>query len=604
MEMDHYIAAQEYLVKSISIVDQILDRIPIFWRKDYVARTRRATARELLDRSMNMIQPGYLKIDASENSDGTKFFKATYRLAVSAELATDIYTLRDVLIRTFEDCLSRPTVLMLETSKAKTWHAANCKITDALMEAVVSASAESGSKIHFGSRGNALLKDTVAWIPLRAGDYRGGIYVTCLPGESPFSEKEMEFLTVVGVIANRTLDQLGNRRREEVQTARIQEFHGMIGASKAIREVYSHIEMAAGNTATVLIEGESGTGKELVAKAIHQTSARAKGPFIPVDCGAIPDTLIEAELFGAKKGAYTDAVADRPGLFEVADRGTIFLDEIANTTPAVQVKLLRVLQEREVRRIGEVKGRTVDVRLIAATNGNLDTLSKEGRFRKDLLYRLKVLHIIVPPLRQRRDDIAMLAHAFLDRLNTANGTKKTFATGVTAELLPHSFPGNVRELQNAVERAFFLAKGARINRIPLETEGPPALNNEVQSWFNEIVAGRKNFWSHVHDRYKQRDIPREKVIALVDLGLKSTRGSYKNMASMLNLKGPEYSCAGCARFSNCRRLPLGGGERFGFGARSERRRSLPRLAERSVYIAVATRANPFNILPSHSRTHL
>ena len=193
-----------------------------------------------------------------------------------------------------------------------------------------------------------------------------------------------------------------------------------------------------------------------------------------------------------------------------------------------------------MRRIGETKGRTVDVRLIATTHANLDTLSKEGRFRKDLLYRLKVLHITVPPLRQRREDIPMLAHAFLDRLNTANRTKKTFASGVTAELITHSFPGNVRELQNAVERAFFLAKGTSIKRIALDTESTPAVNNEVQSLFNELVEGRKHFWPHVHDRYKQRDIPREKVLALVDFGLKSTRGSYKNMASMFNLKGRDY----------------------------------------------------------------
>lgn len=134
----------------------------------------------------------------------------------------------------------------------------------------------------------------------------------------------------------------------------------------------------------------------------------------------------------------------------------------------------------------------------------------------------------------------MLAHTFLDRLNTANRTKKTFAPGVTAELLTHPFPGNVRELQNAVERAFFVTKGTKINRIDLQTEDFPAINNEVQSWFQEIVDGRKNFWSHVHDRYKKRDIPREKVIALVDFGLKSTHGSYKSMASMFNLKGPDY----------------------------------------------------------------
>ena len=446
--------------------------------------------------------------------------------------------LLDLWSRTFEDFLGRAVIVMIETRDGPMWRSVRTKLSDDFTRRVALLSKRAGNKIYFG--GSTRTKDTLAWIPLLASDHRGGIYVTCLPGESPFSEKEMEFLTVVGVIANRMLEQLCNRPKEEVQTARIQEFHGMIGASKAIREVYSHIEIAAGNTATVLIEGESGTGKELVAKAIHQASARAKGPFIPVDCGALPDTLIEAELFGAKKGAYTDAVADRAGLFEVADRGTIFLDEIANTTPAVQAKLLRVLQEREVRRIGETKGRAVDVRLIAATNGNLDALSKEGRFRKDLLYRLKVLHITVPPLRQRREDIPMLAHAFLDRLNTANRTKKTFAQGVTAELITHSFPGNVRELHNAVERAFFLAKGASIKRIPLETESTPTLNTEVQSMFNELVEGRKKFWDDVHYPYKQRDIPRDKVIALVDFGLKSTRGSYKNMASMFNLKGRDY----------------------------------------------------------------
>ena len=350
----------------------------------------------------------------------------------------------------------------------------------------------------------------------------------------------MEFLTILGRIASSALEKVLHREVESIKVKQISEFHGIIGVSNPIREVYSQIEVAAGNTATVLIEGESGTGKELVAKAIHETSQRAKGPFVAVDCGAIPETLIEAGLFGAKKGAYTDAVADRPRLFEAADRGTIFLDEISNTTPAVQAKLLRVLQEREVRRIGETRGRIVDIRLIAATNANLDALAQEGRFRKDLLYRLKVLHIIVPPLRNRRDDIPMLAHAFLDRLNTTNKAKKQFASGVTAQLSTHTFPGNVRELQNAVERAFFLAKGPTIKEIVLDARSDAASTNEVRSWFKELVEGRKNFWSAVHDRYKQRDIPRDKVVALVDLGLRSTRGSYKDMASMFHLKGPEY----------------------------------------------------------------
>ena len=166
--------------------------------------------------------------------------------------------------------------------------------------------------------------------------------------EPPFTEKEIELLTMMGTIGSSALRRLETRGAQENETGDITEFHGIIGASKPIKAVYSQIRMAGGNAATVLIEGESGTGKELIARAIHAAGERAKGPFIPVDCGAIPETLIEAELFGAKKGSYTGAVADRAGLFEAANGGTIFLDEISNTTSALQAKLLRVIQEREV----------------------------------------------------------------------------------------------------------------------------------------------------------------------------------------------------------------------------------------------------------------
>jgi transcriptional regulator with PAS, ATPase and Fis domain len=315
----------------------------------------------------------------------------------------------------------------------------------------------------------------------------------------------------------------------------------MIGASKAIREVYSLTQIAANNTATVLIEGESGTGKELVARAIHAAGPRAKEAFIAVDCGAIPEGLIEAELFGAKRGSYTGALADRAGLFEAANRGTIFLDEISNTPPALQAKLLRVIQEREIRRIGETKGRPIDVRLIVASNMNLEQLVAQGRFRKDLLYRLKVLYIKVPPLRVRREDIPMLAHAFLQKLNAANKTKKYCAPGVINQLAAQSFPGNVRELQNAIERAFFSSKGTVISAIPVENQTATAVqHDEIESWFNDLSEGRKNFWSEVHSRYKSRDISREKVVALLDLGLRSSGGSYKVLASKFHLKRHEY----------------------------------------------------------------
>jgi len=260
-----------------------------------------------------------------------------------------------------------------------------------------------------------------------------------------------------------------------------------------------------------------------------------------VDCGAIPEALIEAELFGAKKGSYTGAVADRPGLFEAAHRGTIFLDEISNTTPALQAKLLRVIQEREVRRIGETKDRPIDVRLIVASNMNLETLTAEGKFRKDLLYRLRVLYVKLPPLRGRRDDIPMLAHAFLQKLNAANKSKKYFAPGILSHLANQNFPGNVRELQNAIERAFFSAKGSVISDVPLDAEVKTGVDHdEVQTWFKDLSEGRRDFWSAVHNRYKRRDISREKVVALVDLGLRSTHGSYKTLASRFKLKESDY----------------------------------------------------------------
>jgi DNA-binding NtrC family response regulator len=300
--------------------------------------------------------------------------------------------------------------------------------------------------------------------------------------------------------------------------------------------------MASGNTATVLIEGESGTGKELVARAIHAAGTRAKEQFIAVDCGAIPEGLIEAELFGAKKGSYTGAVADRSGLFEAANKGTLFLDEISNTTPALQAKLLRAIQERKVRRIGETKDRMIDVRLIVASNRSLESLAQSGHFRKDLLYRLKVLQIHMPALRDRRDDVPMLAHAFLQRLNAANKTKKCFAAGVVDQLSAQDFQGNVRELQNVIERAFFMAKGIVITAVPVETlsSKSSAPIDEVQTWFEDIKEGRKDFWSDIHNRYKRRDISREKVVAFVDFGLRSTRGSYTTMASLFRLKETEY----------------------------------------------------------------
>ncbi|MFQ5657902.1 MAG: sigma-54-dependent transcriptional regulator [Candidatus Methylomirabilales bacterium] len=228
---------------------------------------------------------------------------------------------------------------------------------------------------------------------------------------------------------------------------------GLIGRSPKMIELYKLISKVASVSGTVLISGESGTGKELVARTIHRTSDRAGKPFLTINCGAIPELLLESELFGHVKGAFTGAVANKAGLFEVADGGTVFLDEVGETSLALQVKLLRVLQDRIFRRVGGTEDIEVDVRVIAATNQNLQELIRKGHFREDLFYRLNVIPVDLPPLRERREDIPLLAMNFLAKYSEE--TKRTIK-GVSPEamepLLRYDWPGNVRELENAVER--------------------------------------------------------------------------------------------------------------------------------------------------------
>jgi DNA-binding NtrC family response regulator len=234
----------------------------------------------------------------------------------------------------------------------------------------------------------------------------------------------------------------------------------LIGASAAMARVKEIIGKVAVTDSPVLIEGESGTGKELVAAAIHRLSARGKGPFIPVNCSAIPRDLLESEFFGHVRGAFSGAVADALGLFRGANEGTIFLDEIAELPPELQVKLLRVLQEMQVRPVGSTKAYPVDVRIIAATNRNLEQAMNTGAFRQDLFYRLNVIRIVLPPLRERRDDIPALVNHFVRRFNKRfRRDVKGISPDALAALGTYDFPGNVRELENLIERAF--AMGAR-----------------------------------------------------------------------------------------------------------------------------------------------
>jgi len=263
----------------------------------------------------------------------------------------------------------------------------------------------------------------------------------------------------------------------EVQALRRQlrqkgSFGRLVGNSPAIRGVYRTIEQAAPTSASVLVWGESGTGKELVAQTIHQLSPRAAFAFVAINCAAIPETLLESEIFGHEKGAFTGAFERRQGCFELAHRGTIFLDEIAEMTPATQVKLLRVLQERTFRRLGARQETAVDVRVVAATNSDPTEAVKAGKLREDLFYRLNVFAVELPPLRDRREDLGLLAESFLAEFNERNGKAVRAVSPAAMRVLEqHSWPGNVRELRNVIERATILAPGEFIEPEQL----PPTL---------------------------------------------------------------------------------------------------------------------------------
>ncbi len=258
-------------------------------------------------------------------------------------------------------------------------------------------------------------------------------------------------------------------------------FSGIVARSHAMQRIFRLIDQLRDNDATVLITGESGTGKELVARAIHDRSHRAKGPFVVVNCGALPNELLESELFGHVRGAFTGAIRDKPGRFELAEGGTIFLDEIGDLPKNLQVKLLRVLQERTFERLGDPHTRRVDARIIAATHIDLARAVAEDRFREDLYYRLRVVPIVVPPLRERRDDIELLVHHFLPKIGRERGRSLRLSPSTMRTLLSHSWPGNVRELQNALEYATAVCEGqtVHVTDIPAEigraTRGVSAL---------------------------------------------------------------------------------------------------------------------------------
>ncbi len=317
---------------------------------------------------------------------------------------------------------------------------------------------------------------SIACVPLRRKQQQiGAIYLDSVSRRGRFTPNHLPFLSAVANQAAVALENAElyqslrdeNRRlRSEVQ--RMHGFEGIIGQSAAIREVFETMTRVLDTNVTVMLTGESGTGKELVARAIHYNGERKDKPFVAVFCGSLPEELLESELFGHKKGAFTGATSDKKGLFEAANGGTVFLDEVSELSPRMQTSLLRVLQEGEIKRVGDETMRHVDVRILSATNRPLEGLIEGNEFREDLFYRLNTIEIVLPPLRQRRSDIPLLANHFLDKYAVGS---RSYVKGLSADALSalriYPWPGNVRELENTIERAVVLSKGESIEAIDL-----------------------------------------------------------------------------------------------------------------------------------------
>lgn len=299
----------------------------------------------------------------------------------------------------------------------------------------------------------------------------GALSVDKLFSENISFEEDVRLLTIISSMVSQAvrIHQLYEKEKEKLRTENIRlknelkkKFHpeNIIGECKRMQDVYASIELVSQTRATVMLRGESGTGKELVAHAIHYNSERADKPFIKISCAALPETLLESELFGYQKGAFTGANTTKPGRFEMAHGGTLFLDEIGDISPSTQVKLLRVLQEREFERLGGTQTIQVNVRLITATNKDLEKEMRAGKFREDLYYRLNVVPIFLPSLAERREDIPLLVNHFLEKSNQENGKNIQYISQSALDyLMNYSWPGNVRELENTIERAVILCQG-------------------------------------------------------------------------------------------------------------------------------------------------
>ena len=335
----------------------------------------------------------------------------------------------------------------------------------------------------------------------------------------PFKIDEIK-LVIKKSLDKKVLEKENTRLKKELETK--YGFENIIGTSNSIQQIFALINRVSELKVNVLVSGESGTGKELVARAIHYSGSRKDGPFIPVNCGAIPETLIESEFFGHAKGAFTGATRDKKGLFEEADGGTIFLDEIGDLPVHLQVKLLRVLEEKKVRPLGKTEPVNIDVRIISATNKNLEQEIMDSKFREDLFYRLNVIKVAIPPLRERKDDIPMLAHHFLNKFAKEMDKKISgISNDALEELEKYHYPGNIRELENIMARCVALESDEIIKKDSL-----PKLNTEGDYIdLTDTLNAKDSIDSVLGDVEKQ----------IIENAMKSSQGNKSEAAKMLGI---------------------------------------------------------------------
>jgi two-component system response regulator AtoC len=356
-------------------------------------------------------------------------------------------------------------------------------------------------------------------------------------GATDFIQKPFQFDELLHIITA-ALEQRRLRAENAYLRKQLEEryrFEGIIGKSLAMRELFALLETVAQTSSTILVTGETGTGKELVAHAIHHNSPRRAQRFVAIHCGAIPETLLEAELFGHTRGAFTGAVATRAGRFEEANRGTVFLDEVSTMSPALQMKLLRVIQGREVQRLGDQGVVKVDVRIIAATNHDLAKMVADGTFREDLYYRLNVIPVHMPPLRDRKDDVPLLAQHFLNKFGADIARDRdpgmpvpaiTISQEALRHLMSHNWPGNVRELENALERAVAMTGGRR--QIEVRDLPPPIQAAGASIAPIEVALPEAGFDLPGYIDRLERDV--------IARALEKTGGNKGAAAKLLNLK--------------------------------------------------------------------